>query len=262
MTGRTLTDTAFSPHAKGLVTVKIIAVSMVKNEEDIIELIIRNLFSQGIDEMIVSDNMSSDGTRGILDRLAVEFPITVLDDLDPAYHQSRKMTALAHLAGAAGADWIVPFDADELWRGTNGTIRDMLAGSTAGVAAAPMLEHHPRPTLRRGGLLERMPWARHLGYAKVAFRWNENIVLIDGNHNVENAGGPLVWDLLTVHHFPMRSFKQWQRKALQGAAAVELADWPADMAPVWRTVARSSRREIRMRWWLLRLELKLRYRPI
>src|SRR4051812_46619587 len=87
---------------------------MVKDEADVIEGTIRHMADE-VDQLLVADNGSTDGTRDILVKLALELQFTVVDDPDPGYEQSRKMSALAELAASHGATWIVPFDADELW---------------------------------------------------------------------------------------------------------------------------------------------------
>ena len=87
-----------------------IAVTMVKNEQDIVGPIIEHMVGQ-VDHVIVADNMSTDDTRAILNDFGDS--ITVIDDLDPAYEQSKKMSALAQQALLLGAEWVVPFDADE-----------------------------------------------------------------------------------------------------------------------------------------------------
>ena len=95
---------------------------MVKDEADIVAATVAHMCGQ-VDAVIVADNNSTDGTRDILDGL----PVTVVDDPDPAYYQSRKMTALAGRARVEfDATWVIPFDADEWWYSPHGRIADVL----------------------------------------------------------------------------------------------------------------------------------------
>ena len=87
----------------------VFGICMTRDEDDIIGPVIEKMLLQ-VDHIIVADNGSTDKTREILDSL----PITVVDDPERGYFQSRKMTALAHLAAEKGATWIVPFDSDEV----------------------------------------------------------------------------------------------------------------------------------------------------
>ena len=69
-------------------------------------------------------------TREFLLNLASRDPrIHVALDEEPAYHQSEKMTWLAHCAWRAGADWIVPFDADEFWFAPGRSVAEALRAS-------------------------------------------------------------------------------------------------------------------------------------
>ena len=92
---------------------KIIAVSMVKNEQDIIESFVRHTLSFA-DGLLICDHMSVDKTSEILQKLAAEgLPITTYSETNPAYEQAEVMTRLIHEAKASGADLILPLDADE-----------------------------------------------------------------------------------------------------------------------------------------------------
>lgn len=73
----------------------VFGICMAKNEEDIIGPVVEHMMSE-VDHVIVADNLSQDNTRSILDSLTGN--ITVIDDLEPAYRQSEKMTHLAMVA--------------------------------------------------------------------------------------------------------------------------------------------------------------------
>ena len=97
-----------------MTTKKIAAVSMVKDECDIIELFVR-VNSRVVDRFFILDNNSSDSTRNILASLIEEgFPITLFMDDSLAYPQDVITTKLIREAAADGEfDWIMPLDADE-----------------------------------------------------------------------------------------------------------------------------------------------------
>ena len=227
------------------------AVTMVRNEEDMIERTITHLIEQGIDGILVADNLSSDGTRQILERL----PVEVVDDPDPAYRQSEKMTSLAELAAARGADWIIPFDADELWCARTGTLRDAIETAEANVLAAPMYNYFPTPLIR-------FRRSRHHPYPKVAFRWADGAVISDGNHGVSGIPGEVAdWGRIYVRHYPWRSWPQYRRKMRQGAAALAAGNIDPAISAHWRRAGAMPTWRLRLRWWRIRLEPRTRRRP-
>lgn len=65
---------------------KVFAISMVKNEDDIIQYILDHLLTQEIDHFIIADNMSTDNTRLVLESFAERYPdkFTILDDYETA----------------------------------------------------------------------------------------------------------------------------------------------------------------------------------
>lgn len=213
-----------------------IAIAMVKDEMDIVEHTIINMVAQ-VDHVIVADNGSTDGTRDILDRL----PITVVDDPDPAYRQSAKMTALAGRARQMGADWIVPFDADEWMYSPFGRIADVLADVAAQWLVVPAaLYDHVATGCDKAieNPVRRIVWRRDTPapLPKVACRWREDMVIGQGNHGATYNGGPTTFDqLLVIRHFPYRSVEQFVRKVRNGAAAyAAMTDVPPDVGTHWR----------------------------
>ena len=87
-----------------------VAVCMARDEADVIGSTVAHMLAQ-VDAVIVADNLSTDRTREILDQLAggSSGRLVVVEDPDPAYRQSEKMTALALRArldfGAKAIDW-------------------------------------------------------------------------------------------------------------------------------------------------------------
>ncbi len=93
---------------------KIMTVSMVKNESDIIESFVRHSLSFA-DEMLILDHMSTDETYSILKKLQEEgLPLILRSCYRVEYAQSGIMTDLLYQAVVTyGADIVLPLDADE-----------------------------------------------------------------------------------------------------------------------------------------------------
>jgi hypothetical protein len=214
----------------------VVAVSMVKDEADIVAATVRHMIRQ-VDHVIVADNLSTDDTRDILNHLKVE----VLDDDDPGYRQSEKMTALARYAAKEhGAGWIVPFDADEWWYSPHGRIADVLEAVAPQwlACSATLYDHVPTGQDKPADdLVSTIRWRRaHPGaMPKVACRWRDDLVIEQGNHGAWYSGGATVLPgQLVVRHFPYRSAEQFVRKARNGAAAYAATDLPPDVGQHWR----------------------------
>lgn len=222
---------------------RVVAVSMCKDESDVAEGMLRHLADE-VDHIIVADNGSIDGTRDILGRLAIELPLTVLDDYDPAYYQSRKVSALAELAATDhGAEWILPVDFDELWVAHTDRIRLALHALDKRIRVVPaeLLNHFqtaidvddPDP-------FRSMVWRQDkpAPLPKVAFRWEPGAVVHQGNHGVTlpsaRQWAPDARGVLQVRHFPYRSPGQFISKARNGAAAYAATDMPATEGAHWR----------------------------
>ncbi len=215
-------------------------ISMVRNEQDIIGPVVAHMLTQ-VDRVLVADNASTDNTRTILDASGCQ----VVDDPDPAYRQSEKMTALAHQAKAAGAKWVVPFDADEIWYSPFGRIADVLSDLGVQVAKADLYDHVPTSlddpdvadAVRRIGWRRREPGA----FPKVACRTGDDLVIDMGNHGARYTDIDIpttITGQLVVRHFPYRSREQFVAKARQGAAALALTNLPISAGAHWRQYGR------------------------
>lgn len=222
-----------------------VAVTMVRDEEDIVAATVHHMLDQ-VDRVLVADNMSTDDTRPILEALAetADGRLVVIDDPDPAYTQSEKMTALALRARLQlHADWIVPFDADEWWYSPFGRVADVLADIAPQwlVVPAPLYDHVATASdpEKAENPVQRMAWRRTEPnpLPKVACRWREDLIITQGNHDAHYTGRATRFDeLLVVRHFPYRSVEQLIRKVRNGAAAYRAAGdtLPATMGAHWR----------------------------
>lgn len=218
------------------------AIAMVRDEADVLEQTLRQLAEQGVDRMLVMDNGSTDGTRDLLADLARDLPLIVGEDRMAAYEQEVKMTALADHATAAGARWIVPFDADELWMGTDATLAQTLRCARRPIIAADMINVFPDPHAEVTWHLD--PTAQR--DPKIAFRPFPQAVLLMGNHGVlrpgRSEGG------LGIVHRPWRSFEQFARKVRQDAEALAHADLASNYGNHWRHLGALDDATLRSRW--------------
>lgn len=194
----------------------VVAVSMTRDEEDVIESTTRHMLTQ-VDHVIIADNMSDDGTRKILEEIAAECDrLTVVDDFEKGYYQGLKMTALARQAHVKfGADFVVPYDSDEFWFSPFGRIGDILTSFADQwlVVEAQLFDHMCTGVDNPDKVdpIERMRWRRRAEnpLRKVACRWREDLVIAQGNHAAHYNGGTTIYGAeLVIRHFPYRSADQ------------------------------------------------------
>ena len=95
--------------------------------------------------MIIADNLSSDSTPETLKRIQADgHPISLVEDKEVGYYQSRKMTDLATTAFEQfDADIVVPFDADEYWTGRKRSLREALEGTVSDIIGVPLFNYFP-----------------------------------------------------------------------------------------------------------------------
>ena len=226
---------------------KVWAVTMVRNEEDIIGFTLRHMISEGMDGIVVADNLSTDRTRDVLEAVKREAPIPflLLEDREPGYYQSRKMTALAHLAAEKGAHYVIPFDADELWFSlTPEPVAGVLRHADAPVARIDLWNHFASASdPEEENPFLRMPWRmeKRSSFSKTAFRYRPDLTVAQGNHDVLGADGiPVEKDPVPVgiRHFPYRGPDHFIHKAMIGGAAYAATDLASNQGNHWRRFKR------------------------
>jgi len=119
-------------------SVNVWAVGMAKDEGDIIDHTMNHLAANGIDGIIIADNMSNDNTREKMEEaknnIGLKLPnvqVILLEDNVVEYTQSQKMTSLAVKAREHGAEWVIPFDIDEIWYSPNATLKNAFTDLSA-----------------------------------------------------------------------------------------------------------------------------------
>ncbi len=219
------------------------AIARVKDEADIICDTVRHM-AHHVDRQLVADNGSTDGTRELLERMADELDLVVVDDPDVGYYQERKMSALAEIARHKGARWIVPYDADEIWC-TTGRMSRLLDGLDPSVLCveAQLFDHVATGQDPGGPAIERIGWRRTAPapLRKVAVRATRGLVIHQGNHSASFPGvphPPTVTNVLEIRHFPYRSVEQFVRKVRNGAAAYAATDLSEGVGGHWRGYGR------------------------
>lgn len=218
---------------------KLIMTVMVRDEADIIGSMLQHHAAQGVDEFIITDNGSTDGTTEIIEDLARSMQITLFHDPIHRKQQGETVTRMARLAAERGATWVVNADADEFWvtQRTGASLREAFANTDPAIGAftVPVHDMTGAPAKRGTGLqrlvyrdarpIERMqrlgihahatPDAVHVG--------DPDVVVAQGNHFVSIAsnGRPEPeWDI-EVLHFPWRSWAQFSGKVERAGLAYE-----------------------------------------
>jgi hypothetical protein len=213
--------------------------TVVRNEADIIADSVGALLRQGVDRVVVADNMSTDETVEIVRALDGGDRVTVVRDAEPGHFHGDKMTHLAHLAARAGADWVIPFDADELWFPRQGApIAAFLRGAAAPIVTAESYEYLPARPAAGATIPERyrFRWPQAERQGKIAFRTNILANVRIGNHSVNRPGAHVPG--LEIAHFRYRSFDHIAEKVRHGAKAIEEARLGPGLIRRWRELAK------------------------
>lgn len=224
------------------------AVTMVKNEVDIIEHTVRHLLQQGIDHILIADNGSTDGTFELLRGLSKSLPIYVGTDSEVGYYQANKITELAKYARKHGASWIVPFDADEFWFAPGCTVSEYLRSSSSAQIRAHICNIFPtRDNPELYGLEGQLSVDTDISHpCKVAPRARPLLWIDYGNHWALTPG--IRRNGLHILHLPWRSYQQFERKLRDGARAILAADIEDYVGAHWRAQADGTDDAIRSLW--------------
>lgn len=220
------------------------AVTMVRNESDIIEVSVRHNL-RVLDHLLVIDHASDDGTPAIVAALAREgLPVTLMSDTSVGFHQGLRSSEGARwLFRQQAMDWVFPLDADELLKVPS------RAALESGLAQAGELhvrvrlqtyvaddyrDHAPFLPARFRRRLAEETYTQMRIAVHSAFLAHPSHVITNGNHLVVDTQRPgeipnypgINAGIVVVAHFPIRSARQVTNKTILGWLA-HAATYPA-----------------------------------
>ena len=227
-------------------------VSMVRNEVDVVRLNLQYHLSLGVDRMIVIDNGSTDGTDEALQQISSRDARVSWSYDDGPFLPSAVITRLAREAFRAGADWVVPIDADEFWYAPAGDFREVLKDSRAGVLVAQVVNFIQRRSQMKSspdallymtrrvaspvgppghgqGLVEsgEIAFVEKMYPPKCICRPAKKVEIETGHHKVYNADGPKEHTAKIVClHAPIRSKAALEERIRTAGRAAEAGRKP------------------------------------
>ncbi|MDD7304507.1 MAG: glycosyltransferase family 2 protein [Bacteroidaceae bacterium] len=215
---------------------RIVMTLLVKDEEDILEQNLLFHHSMGVDAFIVTDNNSSDGTLGIIDKYEKKgWIVEVIRETACDYSQKKWVDRMVMLAiRKYAADWVINADADEFWYPPQGSFPKYLSGVNANVLHCSVVNVYPEPGLfwqewsqtvrevvdaERFGLSPYSLFSHHKG--KVMHRANGYIQISMGNHKVLMLWRRQQHSDIIVYHYPVRGKEHFLRKMINGGKQLE-----------------------------------------
>lgn len=227
---------------------KLVMTLLVRDEEDIIAANIDVHLGHGVDFFIAMDNLSEDRTADILRGYERRGVLHYIHQPEDTYAQHRWVTHMARLAWAEfGADWVINSDADEFWWPDEGSLKEALSTVDPSSIAVSVERTNFLPRRRAPGdffadvmTVRERDSLNPLGQplqGKVCHRGGPVIEVRQGNHRVAVNGQILaaVGAPITILHFPMRSYEQFENKIKKGGAAYARNPYlPPRVGVTWR----------------------------
>jgi glycosyltransferase involved in cell wall biosynthesis len=183
----------------------ILATILARNEEDIIGYNITHHIREGVDAFIITDNGSTDKTKEIAS--SFQQVKLIIDEPEYNHNQTKWVTRMARIAYDYNPDWIIHLDCDEFWIGLKN-----LYNETCSYLHIPVYRHLTHDISKF--VLDESMW-------KVAHKPNKDVMIANGNHFVYNVGEAKKTDYTQIHHYPIRSYTQFEKKVKQGGEALK-----------------------------------------
>jgi hypothetical protein len=220
---------------------------LVRDDVDVVDACIAYHLHRGVDLVIATEHRSQDGTADVLGAWERRGRLRLLRERGEPFQQDVWVTRMARLAAVEHrAAWVIHTDADEFWWPARGDLRTTLAAVPATVGSLLVPRANFMPSRHEDGpFFERMVMrdvasVNAIGAPlppKVCHRGCADVVVGMGNHEVTSPslGPPAAATTLEILHFPVRGWRQIERKVHQGARALASnAGLPEQVGITWR----------------------------
>lgn len=211
---------------------------LVRDEFDIIAQNISFHQHFGIEQFVITDNGSTDGTKEVLYDFKRRFgkSIFIIDDPDSPYHQATLVNRMIHVAKQEfRPSWIISSDADEFWYPVSGRYDSEMDGQKN------ILNCFWHNFLPRSNT----PWQQFTDIGEMPGyhgRMSKSLCLARGLHgmytgNHDSRSIPRIAarsENIRVYHYPVRTYEQFERKVVQGYRAAAKASFQQTAAWHWR----------------------------
>lgn len=226
-----------------------VSVSVVKNEADVIEAMVRHNL-QYLDHMTFIDNGSIDGTFEILTALRDEgLPIDLRQDASAGHLQTTFINRFVNGPDCDRSGFVFFLDGDEFLSSDADLFREFLDARPGSFRISwKTYVPTPRDNPRDPNVVTRITMARlrepSVNDAKAVLSPVDQgpVMVKHGNHGLRGvtlASHPVI----RLAHFPVRSARQIACKALLGAWNVELRGRVGLEATQWFQIAETIRKE-------------------
>jgi hypothetical protein len=211
---------------------------LVRDEIDIIEQNIEFHLRFGIENFVITDNGSVDGTRDILGdfKRRLGKSMVIIDDAEPVHHQSMRVDRMIQVAKQEFRPrWIISSDADEFWYPASGSYDSEIDGRK-NILNCYWHNFLPRPNTPWQEFTDVGEMPGYHGQTSKPFCLARGLLgMYAGNH--ESRSIPRILsrsENIRIYHYPVRSYEQFERKVVQGYRAVLKASGEESTAWHWR----------------------------
>jgi len=215
---------------------RVVMTLLVRDEADIIESNVRFHYGNGVDQFVITDNGSTDGTVKVLERLATEIPIVLRHE--QGWFQSKWVTDMARFASRElHADWIINADADEFFVCRKKSLKAILAKIPAQTGILEIARHDFVPIEPGPANVPVPAWMIYRRFIfcdplqggstlipKVIHRADEEVCVEEGNHAVQGPTlqGYACCPQIEIFHYPVRSYPQFESKTRNVGSGFEM----------------------------------------
>jgi hypothetical protein len=194
---------------------------------------IRFHLETGVDHVVVTDHLSTDGLRDLLTPFIDQRVLTYIHQTSPGFDQSKWVTHMADIAyKTLKARWVINTDTDEFWVTISGK------SLKTAVQIRPLTnilraKRHDFISPKEGSksfwqdmVYRKAKSTNSMGINlpdKIAHRCAPNLTIHAGNHDISGYRRKRVRsNILEVLHFPIRNAAQFKQKIAIGGQALSL----------------------------------------